>query len=71
MARGSTNPEVSLPDDVESALAANPAAKVAFGQLAPSHRREYLEWIEEAKRPETRARRVAGMIDGLQPLRNE
>ena len=32
--------------------------KVAFEKLPPSHRREYISWIEEAKRPETRARRI-------------
>lgn len=55
------------PDDVTEALAAAPAAKVAFERLAPSHRREYLLWIDEAKKPETRARRVAGMIRKLDP----
>ena len=28
-----------------------------------THRREYVEWIEEAKRPETRARRIAGTLE--------
>jgi uncharacterized protein YdeI (YjbR/CyaY-like superfamily) len=56
-----------MPTDVADALAAHPAAKAAFDRLPPSHRREYLLWVNEAKRPETRARRIAGVIDRLRP----
>ncbi|MGE5619470.1 MAG: YdeI/OmpD-associated family protein [Sphingomonadaceae bacterium] len=49
---------VELPEELGRALAANPAAQAAFDRLSYSHRREYAEWIIEAKRPETRARRV-------------
>jgi uncharacterized protein YdeI (YjbR/CyaY-like superfamily) len=38
---------------------------VAFEKLSCTHRREYVAWIDEAKRPETRARRVAGTIEGV------
>jgi len=34
-------------------------------EFSPSHRREYIEWIAEAKRPETRAKRVATAIEWL------
>ncbi|MEX0627533.1 MAG: YdeI/OmpD-associated family protein [Cucumibacter sp.] len=51
--------------DIETALKAGPSALEAFEKLPPSHRREYLEWVAEAKRPETRARRIAGMIERL------
>ncbi|MFZ5663436.1 MAG: YdeI/OmpD-associated family protein [Pseudomonadota bacterium] len=44
---------------------ANAGAKAAFEAFAPSHRREYLEWILEAKRAETRARRIAQAIGQL------
>ena len=57
--------------DIESALAAAPAARVLFDRLPPSHRREYLLWVNEAKRPETRARRIAGMIEKLEVSGNE
>ena len=51
--------------DVIEALRANPAALCIFEGLPPSHRNEYLKWIDEAKRGETRQRRIAGMIDRL------
>jgi hypothetical protein len=49
---------VSLPDDVAALVEANPAANETWETLAPGQRREYVRWIEEAKRPETRQRRV-------------
>jgi uncharacterized protein YdeI (YjbR/CyaY-like superfamily) len=51
--------------DVIEALRANPAALSVFEGLPPSHRKEYLVWIDEAKRDETRKRRIAGMIERL------
>lgn len=50
---------VEIPADLAAALAAAPEAQAAFNRLALSHRREYVQWIEEAKRPETRTRRIA------------
>lgn len=50
-------PDIPMPDDLAAALSAN--ARVLFDGFAPSHRREYLEWVTEAKRPETRASRIA------------
>jgi hypothetical protein len=47
-----------VPADLRVALARNARAGKAFAALSPSHRREYIEWIAEAKREETRARRV-------------
>jgi uncharacterized protein YdeI (YjbR/CyaY-like superfamily) len=60
-----TGGEVSVPADLIEALAANEPARVLFEGLAASHQREYVRWIEEAKRPETRARRVAGTLEML------
>ena len=54
-----------MPDDFAAALAANPKAKAALDAFAPSHRREYLEWITEAKREETRAKRIAQATEWL------
>ena len=56
---------VAVPADLRSALEADPQAKAAFADLSFTHGREYVEWIEEAKRPETRARRIAGTVDGV------
>jgi uncharacterized protein YdeI (YjbR/CyaY-like superfamily) len=55
----------SVAPDVIEALRGNPAALSRFEGLPPSHKAEYLKWIDEAKRPETRQRRIAGMIDRL------
>ena len=48
-----------------AALDKAPKAKAAFEGSAPSHRREYLEWIAEAKRDETRRKRIATAIEWL------
>ena len=54
-----------IPADVRAALEAEPQALTSFDALPPSHRSEYLRWISEAKKPVTRARRIAGMIERL------
>jgi uncharacterized protein YdeI (YjbR/CyaY-like superfamily) len=61
----SARKERAVPADLAVALAKNAAAAQAFRDLSPSHRREYLEWIEEAKRGETRARRLATTLAWL------
>ena len=58
-------PELETPVDLTEALKKNRAAQKAFEAFAPSHRREYIEWITEAKRDETRARRVTQTVDWL------
>ncbi|MDO9357347.1 MAG: YdeI/OmpD-associated family protein [Solirubrobacteraceae bacterium] len=54
--------EVELPDDLKAGLEAEPGALDAFAALAPSHRKEYVRWVTEAKREETRAKRVAEAV---------
>ena len=49
---------VDVPDDLSTALAAHPEAARRFEHLSYSHRKEYVEWIDSAKRAETRARRL-------------
>jgi bacteriocin resistance YdeI/OmpD-like protein/uncharacterized protein DUF1905 len=56
---------VEVPPDLAEALAGRPELEAAFEALSFTHRREYAHWIEEAKRPETRQRRVAGTLDRL------
>jgi len=53
---------VAVPRDLAAALAEDPTAKKAFASLSFTHRREYVEWVQEAKRPETRARRIASTV---------
>ena len=50
------------PDDLAAALKKNKKAQASFESLSPSHRREYVEWITEAKREETRAKRLEQAI---------
>jgi hypothetical protein len=57
--------EIEVPPDLAEALAADAEAGATFDRLSYSHRREYVLCITEAKRPETRARRVAGTLDRL------
>jgi uncharacterized protein YdeI (YjbR/CyaY-like superfamily) len=52
-------PDLPMPDDLAAALAERPPAAEVFAGFSPSCRLEYLEWVIEAKRPETRARRIA------------
>ena len=54
---------VRVPADLRAALAEDETAKAAFAKLSYTHRREYVEWVEEAKRPETRTRRIAATVE--------
>ena len=51
-----------LASDVAGALEAEPQAKAFFEALPTFYRNNYIRWIEGAKRPETRARRIAEMM---------
>jgi uncharacterized protein YdeI (YjbR/CyaY-like superfamily) len=51
-------PALTAPPDFDAALGQNKAAKNAFAKLSPSHRREYLEWILDAKQEQTRRKRI-------------
>lgn len=53
---------VAVPDDLLAALKKNKKALAAFEEFPPSHKREYVEWIVEAKREETRTRRLRTAI---------
>jgi hypothetical protein len=51
--------EVEVPQALDDALAEDPTARAAFDRLSYTHRKEYARWISEAKRDETRKRRVS------------
>lgn len=59
---------VVVPEDVLAALAHHPTAQATFEKLPPSHQREYLSFVTEAKKPETRARRLRQMVTKLLEL---
>jgi uncharacterized protein YdeI (YjbR/CyaY-like superfamily) len=64
--------KVAIPGDLAAALEADPVAKKTFASMSFTHRREYVEWVEEAKRAATRARRIAATVArvrGGEPLR--
>ena len=52
----------NIPADLRSALAANPDAARQFAAFSPAARHDYVAWIVEAKRPATRARRLADTV---------
>lgn len=56
---------IEIPDYFAAALKKNARARKTFEALSPSHRREYLEWVTEAKREETRKQRLAMSIKWL------
>ncbi len=58
--------EVTIPPDVAQALETNPEADAFFKQLSYSHQREYVQWIEEAKRDTTRQKRIEDMVEMLE-----
>ncbi|HWH10207.1 MAG TPA: YdeI/OmpD-associated family protein [Solirubrobacteraceae bacterium] len=57
--------EVDVPQALTVALADDPIVQAAFDRLAFTHRKEYARWIAEAKRDDTRARRVAKAVEML------
>jgi uncharacterized protein YdeI (YjbR/CyaY-like superfamily) len=58
-------PELAAPDDLRAALDATPRAAATFDAFPPSCRRDYVEWVVEAKRPETRAKRIAQAVEWM------
>ncbi|SDQ62134.1 Uncharacterized conserved protein YdeI, YjbR/CyaY-like superfamily, DUF1801 family [Pseudoxanthomonas sp. CF385] len=60
-----TKPALRVPADLRDALAGNAAAKTTFDGFSPSARREYIEWITEAKRADTRTRRLEQAVAWL------
>jgi uncharacterized protein YdeI (YjbR/CyaY-like superfamily) len=55
--------EVEVPAVLAVALAADPEARASFERMAFTHRKEYARWITEAKRDETRRRRVQQALE--------
>jgi hypothetical protein len=57
--------EVVVPEDLAEALRRNPQARAAFDNFSPSHKREYVAWITEARTQATRTRRLETAIQWI------
>ena len=64
-AKGPAKKAIPVPAEFARALNANKKAKAVFDAFAPSCKREYLEWIVDAKKDDTRARRIEQAIDWI------
>jgi uncharacterized protein YdeI (YjbR/CyaY-like superfamily) len=62
---GKERAELEVPEPFRLALERHPDAAATFEGFSPSHRREYVEWIAEAKREETRDRRIQTALEWL------
>jgi len=58
-------PPLAAPPDMLAAIKKNKKAQQAYEAFSPSHRREYIEWITQAKTDDTRARRIATAVEWL------
>jgi uncharacterized protein YdeI (YjbR/CyaY-like superfamily) len=65
-AAAAKRPPLRIPVDLERALASKARAAATFEKLPPSHKREYVEWITEAKTAPTRERRLATTLQWLE-----
>ena len=63
--RKGAKPPPQAPDDLVAALRKNKAAQATYEAFPPSCKREYVEWITEANREETRAKRLAQAVEWM------
>jgi uncharacterized protein YdeI (YjbR/CyaY-like superfamily) len=63
--KAAPKPPPVAPDDLAAALKKNKAAAATFKAFPPSQQREYIEWLSEAKRVETRSKRLAQAVEWL------
>jgi uncharacterized protein YdeI (YjbR/CyaY-like superfamily) len=63
--RDKPRPAPATPKDLATALKQSKKAKATFDAFSPSCKREYVEWIVEAKREETRSKRVAQAVEWM------
>jgi hypothetical protein len=57
---------VELPADLAAAIDSDPRARAYFDSLSFTHRKEWVRWVIEAKKPETRQTRIEKTLQGLQ-----
>lgn len=63
--KGELKAAVETPADLRKALHRRAGLTASWDAMSYSHRREYVSWIEEAKKPETRERRIAKTVEAL------
>jgi uncharacterized protein YdeI (YjbR/CyaY-like superfamily) len=63
--RSTPKKEIPMPKEFDAALIKNKKAKVIYENFSPSHKREYLEWITEAKTDETKDRRIKTAVEWI------
>ena len=63
--RAAAKPPASTPSDLLAALKKNRKALATFEAFSPSAKREYVDWITEAKREDTRAKRLAQAVEWM------
>ncbi len=63
--RGASKPTPTAPADLLVALKKNKKASATFAAFSPSAKREYVDWITEAKREDTRAKRLAQAVEWM------
>ena len=57
--------KVTIPPDLADALAGDDAASAFLDRLSYTHRKEWVRWVEEAKKAETRAARITKTVESL------
>lgn len=62
---------IEVPPDLKQALEAQPASLSYFNKLSYSHQKEYVRWVNEAKRQETRLKRIQEAVDLLSQGKSE
>ena len=63
--RSESKPEINVPDVLKKELVKHKKAADTFSNFSPSHKREYIEWIEEAKTEATQSKRILTTIEWL------
>ena len=63
--KAAPKPPLNVPSYLRSALQKNKKAAAAFDAFSPSHKREYVEWLTEAKSEDTRDRRLAQAVEWM------
>ncbi len=58
-------PALTVPEELERALESRPDARALFEGMSHNHRKEYINWVGEAKRAETRSRRASEAMDRI------